>query len=146
MNAQAGERYCCSDANCECEIEITIPSAAQYDGDDEVFGSANDRSIVCSLSNADAASQRHPEEQAISTPGDCGSQEPGGEGMYASGENPRPTASERSGAGASRLNSGSSYTSRLTGGSAEEATFFCCCGQPMRKSSSHGHSSSREMA
>lgn len=146
MNAQAGERYRCSDANCGCEIEITNPSAAQDDSDNEVIGSANDRSIVGSLSNADAASQRYSAARAISTPGDYGSRDPGGEGLYASGENPRAAGSQRSGAGESSFKSGSSYISRLAGGATEEPAFSCCCGQPMRKSYSHGRSSSREMA
>lgn len=133
MNAQAGERYRCSDANCGCEIEITIPSAAQDDAEDEVIGSANDRSIVGSLSSSDVAS--HPEARGISTPGDHGFQEPG-EGLYASGGNPRGT----------RFKSGSSNASGPTDSSIEEPGFSCCCGQPMRKSSSHGRSSSREMA
>jgi hypothetical protein len=47
MNAQVGERYKCSDANCGCEIEVTNPGRTQQEtsGDSSMnVGSFNERS------------------------------------------------------------------------------------------------------
>ena len=125
MNAQAGERYRCSDSNCGCEIEITTPGAVQDDSEDDVIGSPNDRSIVGWLFTTDADS-RHPRAAAMSTAGDYG----------ALGSNSTSMGSFRS---------NSSNTSDMESGSTGEVTFSCCCGQPMRKSSSRGQSSTRVM-
>jgi hypothetical protein len=143
MNAQAGERYRCSDSNCGCEIEITAPGAVQDDSEDQVIGSANDRSIVGSLFTAGTDS-RHHQAAAISTAGDYGAQ--GSTGKGASGGTQRSTALGRlnsTSMGSCRSNS--SNTSDMESGSTGEVTFSCCCGQPMRKSSSHGQSSTRVM-
>jgi hypothetical protein len=92
MNVQAGERYRCSDSNCRCEIEITVPSAVQGDSEDDVVGSPNDRSIVGSLFPAHPGS-RQSEAAAISTPADHGAQGPTGKGLFvASGGTQRSTA------------------------------------------------------
>jgi hypothetical protein len=147
MNVLAGERYRCSDSNCGCEIEITAPSAVQDDSEDDVIGSPNDRSIVGSLFAANSDS-RHPQAAALYTTGDYGAQ--GFSGKGAPGATPRSTAlgrlaSTSMGSFKSNFSSTSDMESDMESGSTGEATFSCCCGQPMRKSSSRGQSSTRVM-
>ena len=146
MNVQAGERYRCSDSNCGCEIEITVPSAVQDDSEDDVVGSPNDRSIVGSLFPVDPGS-RQSEAAAISTPADHGTQGPTGKGLFvASGGTQRSTALGPLGSTSmGSVRSKSSNCSDIESGSTGEVTFSCCCGQPMRKSSSRGRSSTRVM-
>lgn len=148
MNVQAGERYRCSDSNCGCEIEITTPSAVQDDSEEFGIGSPNDRSIVGSLSAKEAGSLHHAETSAICTPGDYGSLGATGEGLFGtSGGTQLATASGRLGStSVTDSRSNSSNTSDIESGSTGQVTFSCCCGRPMRKSSSRGDSSSRVMA
>jgi hypothetical protein len=143
MKVRVGERYRCSDSNCGCEIEITAPTAMQEDGDEDVVSSPNDRSIAGSVNTTDVGSLRQAEAAAISTAGDYGSQGATGEGVFGtSGGNQRSTASGRLGSMApSNFKSSPSQTSDIVTGSTGEATFSCCCGQPMRKSSSYGQRS-----
>lgn len=152
MNAQVGERYKCSDANCGCEIEVTNPGRTQQGNfsststnagpsnersrsDQPIGGSAREETGVGSLRNAEPA--------GISTPGDFGSQGATGEGVFGtSGGNQRSTASGRLGSitGSSlKSDSGSSSASNIETGSTGGSNFYCACGQPMHKA----HSASR---
>jgi hypothetical protein len=104
MNAQVGERYRCSDANCSCEIEVTSPGRMQNESygassvnsgsqsrslnEQPIGGSATEETGVGSLRNAESA--------GISTPGDIGSQGATGEGVFGTSAKinarPRPGA------------------------------------------------------
>jgi hypothetical protein len=158
MNAQVGERYKCSDANCACEIEVTKPSRMQ----NESFGrtsmnaaSAHERSQTnqpiggsatgeTGASPTGVGSLRNAESAGISTPGDFGSQGATGEGVFGtSGGNQRSTSSGRLGSTTgSTLKSSSpsvsqrSSTSSIESGSTGESNFYCACGQPMQKAQS----------
>jgi len=150
MNAQVGERYRCSDANCGCEIEVTSPGRMQHESygassvnsgsqsrslnEQPIGGSATEETGVGSLRNAESA--------GISTPGDFGSQGATGEGVFGtSGGNQRSTSSGRLGStsgsslkSAPRSSGGS--TSNIETASSGESNFYCACGQPMHKAQS----------
>jgi len=148
MNAQVGERYRCSDANCSCEIEVTSPSRMQNESygassvnsgsqsrslnEQPIGGSATEETGVGSLRNAESA--------GISTPGDIGSQGATGEGVFGtSGENQRSTASGRLGSIKSttlKSDSKRASTSNIGLGSTVDSHFCCACGQPMQKAQS----------
>lgn len=145
MNAQVGERYRCSDANCGCEIEVTSSgrlgnesygaspvntgSQSRSPSERPIGGSVTDETGVGSLRNAESAS--------VSTPGDFGSQGATGEGVFGtSGGNQRSTASGRLGSTGSALkfgSQGSSSTSNIEIGSSGKSDFYCECGLPMQK-------------
>jgi hypothetical protein len=150
MNAQVGERYRCSDANCGCEIEVTSPGRMQNESygagsvntgsqsrstnEKPIGGSATEETGIGSLRNAESA--------GISTPGDFGSQGATGEGVFGtSGGNQRSTMSGRLGSTTgSSLKSGShssgGSTSNIETLSSGESNFYCACGQPMQKAQS----------
>jgi len=147
VNAQAGERYRCSDANCACEIEVTSPGRMQ----NESYGASSVSSWSQNKSSSETATAAHPQETragslrnaesaTISTPGDFGSPGATGEGVFGtSGGNQRSTASGRLGSTTgSTLKSGSqgsqrASTSNIETGSTGESNFYCACGQPMHK-------------
>jgi hypothetical protein len=148
MNAQVGERYRCSDANCACEIEVTSPGRTQnesYGANSISSGSQNRSSSETAIGGSAteetrAGSLRNAESATISTPGDFGSQGATGEGVFGtSGGNQRSTASGRLGSTTgSTLKSGSqgsqrASTSNIETGSTGESNFYCACGQPMYK-------------
>jgi hypothetical protein len=156
MTSQVGDRYKCSDPDCGCEVEITSPSRTQNQnsmggsmsasseqaGGKSIGGSATGETGVGSLRNS--------ESQSISTPGDFGSQGATGEGVFGtSGGSQRTTTSGRFGSGSGALRSGavgsagSGTMPRSNDRSSEEMglddmgeeeSFFCFCGEPMRKS------------
>ncbi len=146
MNAQAGERYRCSDSNCGCEIEIIASSAVQDDSEEDALGSPNDRSIVGTVRVSHPATPHHAEAEIVAPAG--GQSLQGAEGVFGtSSDNPHSTSSERLGSiDGSSLHSNYPNTSTMETGSAAGLTFSCCCGQPMRKSSSRGQSSTRVMS
>jgi hypothetical protein len=149
MNAQAGERYKCSDANCGCEIEVTNPGRTQQESSGSSSmnaGSFNEKSRsnqplgASGTGETGVGSLRNAESAGISTPGDFGSQGATGEGVFGtSGGNQRSTASGRLGSttGSSlKPGSQSSSTSNIETGSAGRSSFYCACGQPMHKAQS----------
>lgn len=145
MNMQTGERYKCSDSNCGCEIEVTSPSTMQQQdssyGSNSMNAGSSEHSIGGSATGeTGVGSLRNAEAGGISTPGDFGSQGATGEGVFGtSGGKQRSTMSGRLGSTTgSSLRSGpsTSSTSSIETGSASEASFSCCCGQPMRKAQS----------
>jgi hypothetical protein len=153
MNAQVGERYKCSDANCGCEIEVTSSGRMQ----NESYGARADKGSQGESSNerpmggsateeTGVGSLRNAESGSISTPGDFGSQGATGEGVFGtSGGNQRSTTSGRLGSTTgSTLKSGSqrSNTSNLETGSSGESNFYCACGQPMQKAQSTSRAAS----
>jgi hypothetical protein len=146
MNAQVGERYKCSDANCGCEIEVTNPGSMQHESSGNSSANAgsfnkNSRSNqplgASGTGETGVGSLRNAESAGISTPGDYGSQGASGEGVFGtSGGNQRSTASGRLGSTTgSSLKSGSrsSSTSNIETGSAGQSNFYCACGSPMHK-------------
>jgi hypothetical protein len=159
MNMQAGERYQCTDPECGCEIQVTSPGRAQSygtmtesAGENSIGGSATGETGVGTLRNAESG--------GISTPGDFGSQGATGEGVFGtSGGGQRSTMSGRFGSSTASLGSGrtgspatgaentagfsGSSNEASFGSSSQNESFSCCCGQPMRKSTSSGVASSR---
>jgi hypothetical protein len=148
MNAQVGERYRCSDANCRCEIEVINPARMQQESSNDSpmnAGSFDERLRSQPLDasgtgEAGIGSLRNAESAGISTPGDFGSQGATGEGVFGtSGGNQRSTASGRLGSttGSSlKSSSGSSNTTNMETGSAGQSNFYCACGSPMHKAQS----------
>jgi hypothetical protein len=149
MNAQAGERYKCSDANCGCEIEVKSPGRMQQGSlSDSTMnaGSFNERSRsnqplgASGTGETGVGSLRNAESAGISTPGDFGSQGATGEGVFGtSGGNQRSTVSGRLGsttAKSSRAGTQSVSTSNMETGSAGQSNFYCACGQLMQKTQS----------
>jgi hypothetical protein len=137
MKTQVGDRYQCMDSSCGCEIEITAPCGMENES--SFSDSANDRSMSSAADEPSVGSLRNAEAQSISTPGDYGSQGATDEGVFGtSGGNQRSTTSGRFGSSPS-LRSSSRNTSNIETASADEASFSCCCGQPMRRSTTRSH-------
>jgi hypothetical protein len=158
MNAQVGERYKCSDANCGCEIEVTNPGRTQQEtsGDSSMnVGSFNERFRSNQPTGASGTGEtgisalRNAESAGVSTPGHFGSQGATGEGVYGtSGGNQRSTSSGRLGstsASSSRSGWQSSRASNIETGSSGESNFYCACGQPMHKAQSSSRAASARM-
>jgi hypothetical protein len=149
MNTQVGERYQCTDSNCGCEVQVTSASRAQ---DESSMGNTSSRPVGgMATGETGVGTLRNAEQSGISTPGDFGSQGATGEGVFGtSGGNQRSTSSGRLGSTTGALHSGrtgapaqsasserssaSEETMRMSA-SGEQVTFYCCCGQPMRKTS-----------
>jgi hypothetical protein len=154
MNAQAGERYKCSDANCGCEIEVTNSGRTQQETSSDSsmnVGSFHERSRSNQPTGASATgvgALRNAESAGISTPGDFGSQGATGEGVFGTSVgNQRSTSSAWVQLRPAPLRPGSqsSRASNIETVSSGESNFYCACGQPMHKAQSSSRAASTRM-
>jgi acidic type I keratin len=163
MTINAGERFVCSDSGCGCEVEVKTASRMQSrSGAGSSFGDSSGSSSASASGSLNAGNRvgiggsstdsprvgslRSAESQAISTPGDYGSQGATGEGTFGtSGGTHSAGTSGRYGSGSGSSHSGSSTRENVPesiGSDQQSQGFVCCCGKKMSKSGGQGQAAS----
>jgi hypothetical protein len=137
-----GDRYTCSDSSCGCEVEVRNPGR-QAKGD-----AGPEFSVDSPNESFDPGSLRRAETEAISTPGDYGSQGATGEGLF--GTSGGGGSSMMSGRYGSKImhesDSHSTPSDRTVASDSEIRSFSCFCGKPMRRTSVSEQTPSRRTA